>query len=76
MVDVLGGTSDKGAESDMARLSNSKTADIVINGSLLETKLFIYGKVRSVLFCFLIIVPFFDAKQIDLGLTFVLISLR
>ncbi|KAI6692875.1 hypothetical protein NL676_020585, partial [Syzygium grande] len=44
LVDVLGGTSDKGAESDMARLSNSKTADIVINGSLLETKLFIYGK--------------------------------
>lgn len=44
LVDVFGGTSDKGAESDVARLSNSKTADIVINGSLLETKLFIYGK--------------------------------
>ncbi|KAL5782083.1 hypothetical protein ACOSP7_007112 [Xanthoceras sorbifolium] len=43
-VDVLAGQSDSDAEFGEAQKTNLKTADIVIDGALLETKLFIYGK--------------------------------
>lgn len=43
-VDVLGGTSDPVTDFGEPQIMNSKTADLVINGALVETKLFIYGK--------------------------------
>ncbi|ONI27903.1 hypothetical protein PRUPE_1G110200 [Prunus persica] len=43
-VDVLGGTSDPVTDFGEPHIMNSKTADLVINGALVETKLFIYGK--------------------------------
>ncbi|KAF9594340.1 hypothetical protein IFM89_030469 [Coptis chinensis] len=43
-VDVLGGSSDDMLELTEPRATNSATADLVINGALIETKLSIYGK--------------------------------
>ncbi|KAF3970469.1 hypothetical protein CMV_005848 [Castanea mollissima] len=43
-VDVLG-ENDREAEFGEPQTTNLKTADLVINGALLETKLFIYGKI-------------------------------
>ncbi|XP_017974971.1 PREDICTED: uncharacterized protein LOC18603726 [Theobroma cacao] len=43
-VDVLGETSDGISESDDPQTRNSKAADLVINGAVVETKLCIYGK--------------------------------
>ncbi|PRQ39555.1 putative vacuolar protein sorting-associated protein [Rosa chinensis] len=43
-VDVLGETIDRVAEFGEPQTGNSKTADLVINGALVETKLSIYGK--------------------------------
>ncbi|TYG99646.1 hypothetical protein ES288_A10G211800v1 [Gossypium darwinii] len=43
-VDLLGETSDGISESDDPQTRNSKAADLVINGAVVETKLYIYGK--------------------------------
>ncbi|XVF38939.1 hypothetical protein REPUB_Repub20aG0145800 [Reevesia pubescens] len=43
-VDVLGEASDGISESDDPQTRNSKAADLVINGAVVETKLCIYGK--------------------------------
>ncbi|TYI07189.1 hypothetical protein ES332_A10G210100v1 [Gossypium tomentosum] len=43
-VDILGETSDGISESDDPQTRNSKAADLVINGAVVETKLYIYGK--------------------------------
>ncbi|XP_050374958.1 uncharacterized protein LOC126792594 [Argentina anserina] len=43
-VDILGKTSDHAAEFGEPQTSKSKTADLVINGALVETKISIYGK--------------------------------
>ncbi|KAK1307202.1 hypothetical protein QJS10_CPA10g01570 [Acorus calamus] len=43
-LDILGESSSSLSEYDGARVSNLATADLVINGSLIETKLSIYGK--------------------------------
>ncbi|XP_050117405.1 uncharacterized protein LOC126595103 isoform X2 [Malus sylvestris] len=43
-VNVLGETSDPVTDYDETQTMNSKTADLVINGALVETKIFIYGK--------------------------------
>ncbi|XP_061360270.1 uncharacterized protein LOC133304277 isoform X2 [Gastrolobium bilobum] len=45
-VDVLGDSKGATASYNVLNTTNPKTADIVINGSLVEFKLFIYGKVR------------------------------
>lgn len=45
-VNVLGESGDDIAEFGETRATPSKTVDLVINGALVETKLFIYGKVR------------------------------
>lgn len=42
--DVLGQTSDGDFHEPQTR--NLKAADLVINGALVETKLYLYGKVR------------------------------
>ncbi|KAK7388051.1 hypothetical protein VNO78_22854 [Psophocarpus tetragonolobus] len=44
-VDVLGDSEGDAISDNVLSSTNSKTADIVINGSLVELKLFIYGKV-------------------------------
>ncbi|KAM1215633.1 hypothetical protein ACFX13_012262 [Malus domestica] len=43
-VNVLGETSDPVTDYGETQTMNSKTADLVINGALVETKIFIYGK--------------------------------
>ncbi|TQE02763.1 hypothetical protein C1H46_011592 [Malus baccata] len=43
-VNVLGETSDPVTDYGETHTMNSKTADLVINGALVETKIFIYGK--------------------------------
>lgn len=43
-VDVLGETSDDTSDSSDSQTPTLKTAELVINGALVETKLFIYGK--------------------------------
>ncbi|KAL5541456.1 hypothetical protein UlMin_009166 [Ulmus minor] len=43
-VDVLGGTNDRVSDIGEPQTANLKTAELVINGALVETKLFIYGK--------------------------------
>ncbi|XP_027330645.1 uncharacterized protein LOC113846496 isoform X2 [Abrus precatorius] len=43
-VDVLGASEGGGASYSVLNTTNPKTADIVINGALVEFKLFIYGK--------------------------------
>lgn len=44
-VDVLGNSEGAAASYNALNTTNSKTADIVINGALMEAKVFIYGKV-------------------------------
>jgi vacuolar protein sorting-associated protein 13A/C len=44
-VDVLGNSEGAAASYNVLNTTNSKTADMVINGALVEAKLFIYGKV-------------------------------
>ncbi|PPS16895.1 hypothetical protein GOBAR_AA03703 [Gossypium barbadense] len=44
LVDVLGETTDGISESDDPQTRNSKAADLVINGAVVETKLCIYGE--------------------------------
>ncbi|XP_010524589.1 PREDICTED: uncharacterized protein LOC104802610 [Tarenaya hassleriana] len=46
-VDVLGQTSDDTADLPEPQTRILKAADLVINGALVETKLFIYGKIRD-----------------------------
>lgn len=46
-IDVLGEACDVASGFDEAQNPILKTADLVINGALVETKLCIYGKVRS-----------------------------
>ncbi|GKV06822.1 hypothetical protein SLEP1_g18658 [Rubroshorea leprosula] len=46
-VDLLRETSDGISESDDPRRTSSKTGDIVINGAVVETKLWIYGKTED-----------------------------
>nr|GEV02157.1 vacuolar protein sorting-associated protein 62 [Tanacetum cinerariifolium] len=46
-VDILGKQGDDVPELAEARFSNTKIADVIVNGSLVETKLFIYGKVGT-----------------------------
>ncbi|KEH32375.1 calcium-dependent lipid-binding-like protein [Medicago truncatula] len=43
-VDVLGNSEGATASYNVLNNTNSKTADIVINGALMEAKLFVYGK--------------------------------
>ncbi|KAB2599256.1 hypothetical protein D8674_009527 [Pyrus ussuriensis x Pyrus communis] len=43
-VNVLGETSNPDTDYGETQTMNSKTADLVINGALVETKIFIYGK--------------------------------
>lgn len=47
-MDVPEGKSDSVAELGESPKTNLKTADIVIDGALLETKLIVYGKVGMV----------------------------
>ncbi|XP_022721975.1 uncharacterized protein LOC111279261 isoform X3 [Durio zibethinus] len=47
-VDLLGEKSDDISESDDPQTTNSKAADLVIYGAVLETKLCIYGKVKMI----------------------------
>jgi len=44
-VDVLDNSEGATASYNVLNNTNSKTADIVINGALMEAKLFVYGKV-------------------------------
>ncbi|XP_040944166.1 uncharacterized protein [Gossypium hirsutum] len=44
LVDILGETTDGISESDDPQTRNSKAADLVINGAVVETKLCIYGE--------------------------------
>jgi vacuolar protein sorting-associated protein 13A/C len=44
-VDVLGNSEGAAASYNVLNTTNSKTADMVINGALVQAKLFIYGKV-------------------------------
>ncbi|MFS7909478.1 putative vacuolar protein sorting-associated protein [Helianthus anomalus] len=46
-VDILGKEGDAAAEVSEPRSTNSKIADIIVNGTLVETKLLIYGKVHD-----------------------------
>ncbi|XP_076932508.1 uncharacterized protein LOC143598077 [Bidens hawaiensis] len=46
-VDILGMESDAIAELNEPRSTNTKIADIIVNGTLVETKLLIYGKVGT-----------------------------
>lgn len=45
-MDVLGEVSDSAGDFDDPQPRNVKSADLVISGALVETKLCIYGKVR------------------------------
>lgn len=49
-VDILRGTIDGVGESDDPQTRNSKAADLVVNGVVVETKLCVYGKVSVVQF--------------------------
>lgn len=46
-VDILGKQGDDVPELAEARSTNTKIADVIVTGSLVETKLFIYGKVGT-----------------------------
>ncbi|KAI4335042.1 hypothetical protein L6164_013726 [Bauhinia variegata] len=46
-VDVLGDPKDDTAAHSVLNTRNSKTADVVINGALVETKLVLYGKAEN-----------------------------
>ncbi|KAI4344734.1 hypothetical protein L6164_011925 [Bauhinia variegata] len=48
-VDVLGDSKDDTAAHNVLNTRNSKTADVVITGELVETKLFIYGKAGNII---------------------------